>query len=156
MPLLLSLKKSQYFYLGIILHILQDYDRVVSAGSAAMDMEICVTGSVHTWQCFLRCDASYIQWGMEFPEDSPFVFRKQQTYLVWTCWARSVMRKIAALTYYSQTEQDRVNQNSLFHSAHSSCPREQSDCVLGLFFFTHSSCLSHRDTYKVACQSQRK
>lgn len=32
-----------------------------------------VTGSVHTWQCFLLCDASYIQWGMEFPQDSPVV-----------------------------------------------------------------------------------
>lgn len=32
-----------------------------AAGSAAVDMEIGVTGSVHTWQCFLRCDASRIQ-----------------------------------------------------------------------------------------------
>lgn len=44
--------------------------------SAAMDMEINVTGSVHTWQCFLCCDASCSQWGLEFPGDSPFVLQE--------------------------------------------------------------------------------
>lgn len=43
------------------------------ADCAAMDMEISVTGSIHTWQCFLCCDALYIQWRMEFPGDSPRV-----------------------------------------------------------------------------------
>lgn len=72
--LLLSLKTSHCVYLEIIL---QDYDmESTAAGGAAMDMEISVTGCVHTWQCFLRCDASRIQWGMEFPGDSPFVFQE--------------------------------------------------------------------------------
>lgn len=49
---------------------------ISAAGSAAMVMEISVTGSVHTWLCFLCCDASCIQWGLEFPADSPFVLQE--------------------------------------------------------------------------------
>lgn len=75
--------------------------------------------------------------------------------------AKSVMRQIAALTYYSQLEQDSVNQSRLLHRARSSRPQEQSDCVLALFFFlTHSSSLSLSvfltETHtEVACQSLR-
>lgn len=50
--------------------------------------------------------------GWNFLRILPSSHRKQQTNLVRTCWARSVMQQIAAHPYYSQTEQERVNQNS--------------------------------------------
>lgn len=156
MPLLLPLIESQYFYLEIILHILQDYDTDPTVQPAAQPWKwksVSQGAYIHgnTSSSVMLHTANE---GWSFLGILLSSYRNRQTYLVWTWRARSVMQQIAALAYYSQTEQDRVNQNSLFHSIHSSCPREQSDCVFGLFF--HTFTLSHRGTYKVPCQSQRK
>lgn len=74
------------------------------------------------------------------------LYRKQQTNLALTCWAWSVMLQIAALTQYSQFEQGSVNQSRLLHSSPSLCPREQSDCVFGLFF-SHIHAVSLAETH---------
>lgn len=110
-----------------------------AAGSAAMDMEISVTGSVHTWQCFLCCDASCIQWGLEFPADSPLVLQEAaDKFGVNVSSQERHAPDSSSYIHYSQIEQERVNQSRLLHSAlfFFSCPREQSDCVFGLFFFS--------------------
>lgn len=137
-----------------------------AAGSAAMDMEISVTGSVHTWQCFLCCDASCIQWGLEFPADSPLVLQEAaDKFGVNVSSQERHAPDSSSYIHYSQIEQERVNQSRLLHSAlffsraHGNSLTVCLACFFFLFFFfffTHSSCLSHRNTYKVACQSPRK
>lgn len=97
-PLLLSLKKSHYFYLEIILLIVQYYD-TQSIVQPAVQPWIwkSVSESVHTWQCFLCCDASYIQWEMEFPGDSPFVLQETAYKFGWDMVSQE--RHAADLTY---------------------------------------------------------
>ena len=101
----------------------------------AMDMEISATGSVHTWQCFLRCAVSYIQSGMEFPGDSPFVLQEpadifglnmvsQQRH----AWDRGSRMLFTDWAGQSESEQP-------FSAAfQSSCPRERSGYEFGLLF----------------------
>lgn len=140
MALLLSLTKSQYFYLEIIL---QDYDTADrAAGSAAMDMVISVTGSVHTWQCFLRVMLHTSNGGWSFLGILLSSYRKQETNLVWAGFARSVMHQIAALTYYSQIERDGVNHNSLFHSVQAFLPTGTVWLCVGPVFHTFTLSLS--------------
>lgn len=93
-------------------------------------------------------------------------YRKRQTNLVWTCRARSVMLQIAALTYtiHRSSRRGWIRADCyiapfFFSRAHGNSLTVCLACFFFLFFFfffTHSSCLSHRNTYKVACQSLRK
>lgn len=131
-----------------------------SAGSAAMEMETSVTGSIHTWQHFLCCDALCIQWRLEHPEDSPLV--SQETEHIWFETCRTRKRHAPDLSSYilftdwaGEREWIRAGSNTeLAHSlARSSCPREQSDSVCGQVF-THSA-ISLTDTETVICQSRR-
>lgn len=79
-------------------------------------------------------------------------YRKQQTNLVWTCRARSVMLQIAALTYTIHRSSRRGWIRADCYIApfffFSSCPREQSDCVFGLFFLVFFPLLLH--TFKLS------
>lgn len=89
-----------------------------------------------------------VQWGLEFPVDSPFVFQETWTNLVPTCCARSVMYHIAALTYYSQIEW--CESESYLDSARPARPRQRSDCVRTLF---HTSRLSLSQAHLQSCPS---
>ena len=126
-----------------------------AAGSAAMDMVISVTVSVHTWQCFLPVMLRASNGGWSFLGILLSSYRNRQTNLVWTCRARSVMHHRAAAAYtihrLHRTEWIRI---SLVLGLHSSpCPRQQSDCVLGLCP-PHSHTLSQWNPYNLSV-SQR-
>lgn len=77
-------------------------------------------------------------------------YRKRQTNLVWTCRARSVMLQIAALTYtiHRSSRRGWIRADCYIAPFFFSCPREQSDCVFGLFFFSFLLLLLH--TFKLS------
>lgn len=98
-----SILGSYYTYYEITTHTEQ---------TAVMDMESVSQGAYIHGSASSSVMLQASNGGWNFLRILPSSHRKQQTNLVRTCWARSVMQQIAAHPYYSQTEQERVNQNS--------------------------------------------
>lgn len=164
----MALEKGLAIYFEITLLILQDYDTASTMQPAAQPW---IWKSV-SQGAYIHGSASSAAMLHASNEGWSFLrillssYRKRQTNLVWTCRARSVMLQIAALTCTIH----RSNRRGWI----------RADCYIALFFFslvptgtvwlcvwpvffffffffsTHSSCLSHSNTYKVACQSPRK
>lgn len=144
-------KTNERFYFGIVLHILWDYD--THRADCSYGYGVGVTGSVHTWQCFLLRDASGIQWRMEFPQDSPFVSQEAADKFGSNMLSqeRHATDSSSSILFTDWAGESESEQPAFITPAHGN-----SQCVWSCFSHIHTLCLSHRDTFKGACQSRGK
>lgn len=149
---LLPLKKKQ-ISVSILGSYYTYYEITTHTADCTHGYGVGVTESVHTWQCFLLRDASGIQWRMEFPQDSPFVSQEAADKFGSNMLSqeRHATDSSSSILFTDWAGESESEQPAFITPAHGN-----SQCVWSCLSHIHTLCLSHRDTFKGACQSRRK
>lgn len=102
----------------------------------------CVTGSGHTWKCFLLAEDSSNE-GWRFLGILLLSYRKRQTNLVWKSLSQEhlCIRRQLSDTIHSSSRMEWIRTGDI----HSPRPREQFDCTR-LACFSHNLVFSRRNT----------